>query len=113
MLTFEHLVSFVFIKTLQATKASKQTGFCLNFCQLIFPRLLSKMGVVEFAPPLQETKEIIISCLQEIVKSTQKFPRIEKELFPGIFEIKHYCTNAFSKRINLFKIRIGSLLLEN
>ena len=60
------------------------------------------MGVVEFAPPLQETKEIIISCLQEIVKSTQKFPRIEKELFPGIFKIKHYCTNSFSKSINFF-----------
>ena len=60
------------------------------------------MGVVEFAPPLQETKEIIISCLQEIVKSTQKFPIIEKELFPGIFEIKHYCTNAFSKSITFF-----------
>jgi hypothetical protein len=42
------------------------------------------MGEVEFSPPLPETKEIIISCLQEIVKSTQNFPRIEKELFPGM-----------------------------
>jgi hypothetical protein len=44
--------------------------------------LLAKNGPVEFFPPLSETKEIIIRCLQEIVASTQNFPRIEKELFP-------------------------------
>ena len=50
--------------------------------QVFISRLLAKKGPVEFQPSLSETKEIMISCLQEIVESTQNFPRIEKELFP-------------------------------
>ena len=37
---------------------------------------------VQFSPPLERTKEIMINCLKEIVENTQKFPRIEKEIFP-------------------------------
>ena len=37
---------------------------------------------VLFSPPLEETKEIMINCLKEIVENTQEFPRIEKEIFP-------------------------------
>ena len=38
--------------------------------------------MVQFSPPLAETKTIMINCLKEIVENTQKFPRIEKEIFP-------------------------------
>ena len=34
-------------------------------------RLQSEKGVVEFMPPLNETKQIVLDCLQEIVKNTQ------------------------------------------
>ena len=37
---------------------------------------------VQFSPPLDQTKEIMINCLKEIVENTQNFPRIEKEIFP-------------------------------
>ena len=37
---------------------------------------------VQFSPPLEKTKEIMINCLKEIVENTQQFPRIEKEIFP-------------------------------
>lgn len=37
---------------------------------------------VQFNPPLEDTKEIMINCLKEIVENTQSFPRIEKEIFP-------------------------------
>ena len=37
---------------------------------------------VQFSPPLEKTKEIMINCLKEIVENTQNFPRIEKEIFP-------------------------------
>ena len=37
---------------------------------------------VQFSPPLEETKQIMVNCLKEIAENTQKFPRIEKEIFP-------------------------------
>ena len=37
---------------------------------------------VQFSPPLEQTKEIMINCLKEIVENTQNFPRIEVEIFP-------------------------------
>ena len=37
---------------------------------------------VQFSPPLEKTKEIMIICLKEIVENTQQFPRIEREIFP-------------------------------
>ena len=30
---------------------------------------------VQFSPPLEQTKEIMINCLKEIVENTQSFPR--------------------------------------
>ena len=41
---------------------------------------------VQFSPPLEKTKEIMINCLKEIVENTQQFPRIEKEIFPEYAE---------------------------
>lgn len=36
----------------------------------------------EFSPSLEETREIIVACLQQIVLCTKEFPRIEQELLP-------------------------------
>ena len=47
-------------------------------------KLVEKDGVVEFSPPLEETKQKIIFCLKHIVENTHDFPRIEKELFPEL-----------------------------
>ena len=47
-------------------------------------KLVEKDGVVEFSPPLEETKQKIIFCLKHIVENTHNFPRIEKELFPEL-----------------------------
>ena len=30
---------------------------------------------VQFSPPLEQTKEIMVNCLKEIVENTQDFPR--------------------------------------
>ena len=30
---------------------------------------------VQFSPPLEQTKEIMINCLKEVVDNTQSFPR--------------------------------------
>ena len=30
---------------------------------------------VQFSPPLEQTKEIMVNCLKEIVENTQNFPR--------------------------------------
>lgn len=53
-----------------------------NIIHPFFHRLLAKNGPVEFSPSLEETKAILVECLNEIVQSTHQFPRIEKELFP-------------------------------
>lgn len=47
-----------------------------------------KDGVVEFSPPLEQTKDAIMECLKGIVESTHEFPRIEKELFPEMADSK-------------------------
>ena len=31
---------------------------------------------VQFSPPLEQTKEIMVNCLKEIVENTQNFPRL-------------------------------------
>ena len=71
-------------------------NFCLNLLKgeyregefLLTPmlkiKLVEKDGVVEFSPPLEETKQKIIFCLKHIVENTHNFPRIEKELFPEL-----------------------------
>ena len=50
-------------------------------------KLLAKDGKVEFSPSLEETKVMMVDCLKEIVRNTQNFPRIEKELFPEMADL--------------------------
>ena len=47
-------------------------------------RLQCSDNGTEFSPSLEETREIIISCLQKIVLCTKEFPRIEQELLPEL-----------------------------
>ena len=49
-----------------------------SFCH----RLQCSNRGTEFSPSLEETREVIISCLQQIVLCTKDFPRIEQELLP-------------------------------
>ena len=41
---------------------------------------------VQFSPPLEQTKEIMVNCLKEIVENTQNFPRSAfiDESTPGV-----------------------------
>eukprot|EP00095_Tigriopus_kingsejongensis_P002576 maker-scaffold274_size229011-snap-gene-1.23 protein:Tk02576 transcript:maker-scaffold274_size229011-snap-gene-1.23-mRNA-1 annotation:"hypothetical protein LOTGIDRAFT_210054" len=39
---------------------------------------------VEFNPSLEDTHDIITSCLQEMIMVTKEFPRVEQELFPDM-----------------------------
>jgi len=41
---------------------------------------------VEFLPPLDEAKEILIGCLKEIVNGTSGLNRVEAQLFPDLRE---------------------------
>ena len=51
---------------------------------LVAPMLNLKLHcanqTVEFLPPLEQTREILVSCLQEIVMNTKEFPRVEEQL---------------------------------
>ena len=49
--------------------------------ELYFRLQCSNRGT-EFAPSLEETRSIIVACLQQIVLCTNEFPRIEQELLP-------------------------------
>ena len=51
-------------------------------CPMVNMSLVVGDEGVQFSPPLERTKEIMMNCLKEIVENTQKFPRIEKEIFP-------------------------------
>ena len=51
-------------------------------CPMVNMSLVVGDDGVQFSPPLEKTKEIMINCLKEIVENTQNFPRIEKEIFP-------------------------------
>ena len=46
--------------------------------------------MVQFSPSLEETKVIMVDCLKAIVRSTECFPRIEKELFPEMANLDMY-----------------------
>lgn len=57
---------------------------------LLSLRLEQRGGKVEFVPSLEETWQILVECLKEIVASTERFPRIETELFHEMAQSKMY-----------------------
>lgn len=66
-----------------------QIKFKLNMylllCSKILPRrLLCSNNSVDFSPSLEDTRQILINCLQEIVLSTKQFPRVEQEILPEV-----------------------------
>ena len=83
--TLEHVSKYECKVVLLLQKGNSIEGEYHDMMFLTNPMVNMSLVVeagVQFSPPLDQTKEIMINCLKEIVENTQNFPRIEKEIFP-------------------------------